>query len=259
MTEPDPVFFLHVMKTGGTTLFNEIRRNYENDEVYPHRQDLHFDGPRLDIHHHLSLEYLEALAPRRRSRIRVYTGHFPYVALELLGGDFRTVTILRDPVERTISLLHQFRRPAPWTTTGAPAPLRSMELHDVYAHPRVFAPLIHNHQTKMFSMVADDRPAAFLDEVPMDADRLEIAKQNLAKIDVIGLMERYDDFVDELVESFGWKIRRETRLNAAPEAAPNEVDPSLRERIVEDNALDIELYQYAQALVRARSRTETAS
>lgn len=60
------------------------------------------------------MSYLAVLPDERRRRIRVYTGHFPYAAREILGGDIVTVTILRDPVKRTISLLRQFRRKAPW-------------------------------------------------------------------------------------------------------------------------------------------------
>ena len=53
-----PVFFFHVMKTGGMTLFQHIRRNFDPSEIYP--------DPALDLDgtHRLApftLAYLRAL------------------------------------------------------------------------------------------------------------------------------------------------------------------------------------------------------
>ena len=48
--------------------------------------------------------------PERRATIRGYMGHYPYVASQLLGEDPVTLTILRDPVERTISYLKHCKR-----------------------------------------------------------------------------------------------------------------------------------------------------
>ena len=49
------------------------------------------------------------LPPSRRERIRVYAGHFPFVAVELMGQEFVTMTVLRDPVERTLSYHRQWK------------------------------------------------------------------------------------------------------------------------------------------------------
>ena len=38
------------------------------------------------------------------------TGHFPLCTTELLGGAFTTFTVLRDPVERTLSYLRHHRK-----------------------------------------------------------------------------------------------------------------------------------------------------
>ena len=78
------------MKTGGMTLFWHLRANFEPDEIYPYRElDMKHDGDRLDVRHHLSIPNLLALPPERQRRVRVYTGHWPYVACELLGWRLR--------------------------------------------------------------------------------------------------------------------------------------------------------------------------
>ena len=49
-------------------------------------------------------------------------GHFPLCTLELLGGSFTTLTILRDPVERTLSALRDQQERSP-ELRGAPLEL----------------------------------------------------------------------------------------------------------------------------------------
>jgi len=249
-----PVFFVHVMKTGGTTLFRHLRENYALDELYPSRElDIRFDGPRLDIRHHFSVSYLLGIPEERRRRIRVYTGHFPYVARELLGGDFVTVTILRDPIERTISLLRQFRRTVPWVDDpDRPRPMASRSLEEVYAHPPVFDQLVHNHQTKIFSMRESDQPESYMDVIDVDEARLALAKANLAKVDIVGLTERYGEFLDDISARFGWEVERDARSNATPASEILSVSESLRRQIAEDNAIDVEFYEYATRLVDLR-------
>ena len=245
-----PIFFVHVMKTGGTTVFRHLRENYGLDEIYPYKAlDLRYEDGRLDIAHHLSVSYLLALPPERRARIRIYTGHFPFVASELLGVDPIRVTILRDPVERTVSLLRQFRRKDLWMREVEQHPdMVGRTLEDVYDHPDVFEPLIHNHQTKVFSFTAEDAPESYMDVLQVDEARLALAKENVAKIDVLGLTERYDTFLDDVSAWFDWQVDRKARANDTPASAKEPVDPALLQRIRADNALDIELYEHARRL-----------
>ena len=95
-------FFIHVMKTAGWTLREHIASHFEEDEFYPCER-LETDMLKANV----ELEYLTGLPASRRARIRAYSGHFPFVAVELLGEEVTTITILRDPVERTLSFLRQ--------------------------------------------------------------------------------------------------------------------------------------------------------
>lgn len=254
-----PVFFIHVMKTGGTTVFRYLRENFELDQLYPYRKlDIQLDGDVVDLNHHLRLPYLLGLSEERRRQIRVYSGHFPSVTPELLGGDFLTVTILRDPVERTISLLRQLTRATQWLDPTDRPPLE-LPLEEVYHHPAVFEPLIHDHQTKVFSMRASDQPDSYRDVMDVDEKRLALAKRNLMQVDVLGLTEGYDDFLDDLGSRTGWHLQRGLQKNAAPrEDAPRVVD-SLRRRIAADNAMDVELYSFAKDLLGQRAQDGRAS
>jgi hypothetical protein len=73
-------FFVHVMKTGGTTFGTHIARNFRADEIYPDRtvdRDLRVA--------YTQIGHLTSLPEERRRRIRVYRGHFPFVATTLLS------------------------------------------------------------------------------------------------------------------------------------------------------------------------------
>jgi len=255
---PDPrYFFIHVMKTAGRTLLRHFRGNFELDEMYPYgKLDVRYDGDRVDIRHHLEVGCLLRLPQERVRHIRVYSGHFPYVASELLGGEFIRLTVLRDPVERTISLLRQFRRKDPWADPNLrhSAPMEGLTLEQVYENPFVYEPLVLNHQTKIFSMTADDPLDTYMDVIDVDDTRLALAKKNLAKVDFVGLTEQYDDFLDDLAAQTGWEIIRHLRKNETPAEEIQPVSESLRRRIAADNAIDVEFYEYAKELVESRRR-----
>ena len=86
MTEDEPrrYFFIHVMKTGGTSFVFQMLANFEPDEAYPSAIDR---ASPTDVTPYASIPKMLALSPERRARIRVYAGHLPYVASELLGSD----------------------------------------------------------------------------------------------------------------------------------------------------------------------------
>src|SRR5262249_59436503 len=107
-----------------------------------------------------------------------------------------------------------------------------------------FTRLIRNHQTKIFSATADDHPTSYLIDISVDEARLATAKANLASIDVVGLQERYAEFLDTLVARFGWQLKPTIRANAIE----GDVSAAFRRRIEQDNAIDREFYEYAREL-----------
>jgi hypothetical protein len=259
-TEP-PFFFLHVMKTGGTAFVFNLLQNFGPGEVYPADVDKRQPG---DLLPYVSVAHLLGLSAERRRQIRMYTGHFPFVACELLGVELRTLTLLRDPVERSLSVLKHFKRHFPR--------YEPLSLAELYDDPFLFENFVHNHQTKLFSITAADHPETFASTlthaanrerhlggpdpagptaIVADDARLAIAKANLAKVDLVGVNERYPEFVERLRARFGWwpdGVDTGARVNAADDALP--ADAALRRRIADDNVYDAELYELASQLAR---------
>jgi hypothetical protein len=87
--------------------------------------------------------------------------------------------------------------------------------------------------------------------VEFDSARLERAKRGLASIDVVGLQEHFDDFCTELEGHVGRDLGPPRFANRTPSSP---VSDALRERIARDNAMDLDLYRYAEALVAERTQ-----
>ena len=241
MSDGQKFFFIHVMKTAGRTLRHHIKANFEEDEFYPCRG---LDADMLSAN--IGLRYLTGLPPSRRARIRAYSGHFPFVAVELLGEEVTTITILRDPVARTLSFLRARK--------ATHHPDDAVSLEEIYEEPLLFAALIRDHQAKLFALTADDEPGSYMRGLEIDADRLELAKRNLDSVDVVGTQDRFEELLSELGRRFGWRRGPVERMNASPKA-PGDAPASFRRRIADDHQADIEFYEHAVRLCERRRAT----
>jgi hypothetical protein len=191
-----------------------------------------------------SLDYLTSLPAKRRDDIRVFTGHFPFVATQLLEMDLTTITLLRDPVERTLSYLqhcqHYHERH------------RGLRLEEIYEDHLFFQLFIKDHQAKMFALTADDQPRSYMHQLDVDADRLALAKANLERVDAVGTQDRFDQLLIELNRRFGWPIVAVDDKHVSP---ARDATASFRRRIAEDNAADMEFFEHARQLCERRQCT----
>jgi hypothetical protein len=236
-------FFVHIMKTAGSAFRQRLLNHFGEAAVYPARG--------LDRSHpvtlYVSVDHLRERLAARGAEIQVITGHFPLRTVEQLDGRFTTLTLLREPVERTLSYLRQEREDPPvaqFLARGVRPRSRTAgrSLEEIYDDLNGRAQT-HNHMTRMLSL----SPAEFIDSMltplELSRDHLERAKEALAGLDAFGLQERYEEFCDEVSARFGWDLGESTAVNTTAAA---EIPAGLRARIADDNALDLELYEFAK-------------
>jgi hypothetical protein len=230
------LFLCHLLKTAGAALLCRIRARYPDHAVYP----LESDGD--PIARVTSVENLESAWRTRGEQIKVVTGHHPLCTTELLGGKWVTATVLRHPLARTLSHLKHHREITPQDA--------HLTLTEVYNDPFRFPFLIHNHMTKMLSLTTDEMTAGALSVVQFTPERLELAKERLVGVDVVGLQEEFEQFWQALANRFGWDPGN---YSVRPPAQLPEHEAALHDRILEDNQDDLELYEFAVGLVGQRA------
>jgi hypothetical protein len=233
-------FVAHMQKTAGTTLRDRLRASFTDEEIYPNASD--GPDPRISM---IAVSHLQERWAVRGEKIRLLTGHFPVRTAELLGVPFITMTVLRHPVERTLSFLrHQAERRQRGATEGTP-------LVEIYEDPFRFRHMIQNHMVRTLSLSPKEMEAhdGVLTPVPYTRERLDRARNALAQLDLFGLQDRFEELCDELADRYGLDVGQPMRSNITERA---EVPDGFADRIAEDNALDMELYEYACALYRER-------
>jgi hypothetical protein len=238
VNEPTRYFFVHLQKTAGTSFSRQLKDYFGRPAIYPSDAD---GDPVARV---ISVAHLLDRWRERREEIRVVTGHFPLCTAELLDAPFSTFTILREPVERTLSYLRHHRKMTPADA--------DLTLEEVYDDPDRFDGLIHNHMVKMFSLTTSEMTDGALTRVDFTPARLAAAKEALSRVDLFGLQEDFARFCKEADEKFGWNLGPPLHMNRTE---PTEASPALVERIKVDNAHDIAFYEYACDLYTKRFGT----
>ena len=214
------LIFIHIPKTAGSTLRPIMDRHYPRPVIC-----------KLDFLPR-DLDALLRLPEQARSRIRVLQGHFPFGLHKHLAVPVDYLTILREPVNRIISMYYWIHGNEEHVLNTL---VRSMSLKD-------FADsgfeIVANHQTGLIS------------GLPANSDHqaLAVAKKNLqGEITAFGLNERFDESLLLFKQQLGWKHVFYSRRNVTKvRPRSSEVPDSVLDVIQKHNSLDLELYEFAR-------------
>lgn len=231
---PTRYFIVHLQKTAGTTLRDRFRATLPDNAIYPNASD--GTDKRLSV---ISLSHLLDRWRERRDEIRLVAGHFPLSTVQLLDAEFVTLSVLRPPVDRTLSYLRHQKK--------INAADRDKSLEEIYDDPFRFAGLIRNHMTRSFSIGADEMGPGdgLLTDIDDTPQRLEQAKAGVEGLDALGLQPHFEEFWTAVAGRYGLDPNADAVSNTTEaEDAP----AGLIERIMHDNALDLALYDFAASL-----------
>jgi hypothetical protein len=248
VTDQKPTVFFHVMKCGGTSVraglatgalgerpgtvsSTETRRELGNPQIFE------LDGDTAKVaaggKHADNWAFRDALLPYVLLAMHpsVVLGHFRY---RDRYRDFldsaHFVTVLRDPVERIVSL-YKYRR----------------------YHEGIDIPV----STGFDEFIANSRWAkeghAFVDTFvgrdgldPRSDEAVAAAVANLGRYAVVGFIDRLDDFSSQVTARIGKPVKI-PMLNASPAPADADIEPDALERARLVCAPDIQVYEQARA------------
>ncbi len=134
----EAIYFLHIEKTAGTSVHKFLLDRLSKTDVCPARLIDHLEGASA-----------ESFRP-----YRVFSGHFTGALSDFLGIPLKTVTLLRDPVQRSISQYAHIRRD-PLAEHHELA--QELSLREFCLHPAT-QPLIRDYQTRCLAGEAQDVP-----------------------------------------------------------------------------------------------------
>lgn len=210
--------FLHIPKTGGSSLRTALRFVYGWQDVYT--------SPTGVVAPHLVGKQMPS---RSYDLVR---GHFTYGVHSYVGAPWRYFSMLRDPVPRILSLYHYIRNAWPESEV-ADMTLREFVHSGHHAYK-------HNDQTRRLA------GPPFPDNLN-DARTFDRACKHLDENITFGLTERFDESMVLFRRSLGWTrpplyIRTNTNQQRP---TVDSVDDALLNELRSLNALDVELYAYA--------------
>jgi len=253
------IYFLHIMKTAGTSLVNAMAAR---------------SGPRLCLSQ-VFLDHVPFLPEPLLQGAALVAGHLGAGVIPWLAPDAKVVTVIREPVSRVLSHYSHLRRdPAVMSHTA------ELSLSDFVRLPR-WRPLVENFQARHLvhdlgvagawvdfspeeALAAMGPPFPDVDALPLqflldysalphsEPDLLAAALDRLESLDLVGVTDRLDDFYARLLIHWGQSpdggLPRDNVGVAALRA--EEVAEDLMAEILAANAVDTALYQRAQELAR---------
>lgn len=239
--QQNALIFLHIPKTAGTSLRKVVERFYDKEDIYTIYEE--------------HIKEFKDVPDDKKNKIRVFYGHVSFGLHKYIPQPTSYVTILRDPVERVISL-YSF--------------VSKVKDHPYYKQFDFNKMTIAEFVQGGITLEADNEQTRFVSGIDAEFGKctesmLESAKENLNKyFSVVGLSEYFDESVLLMKKAFGWKVPLQLSLKKMVSGVespfyektnvtigrPRKEDLSADDlnAIKRFNELDMQLYLYAEKL-----------
>jgi hypothetical protein len=228
MSNKKTAIYIHIPKTGGSTLQGIINRQYKNKEIFNVRNDRE------------TKNYIE-LNEEQKKQIKILKGHMAFGHHKSFPNpnDVSYFTLLRDPVKRVISNYYFIlERP-------------SHRLHNEIAQNNyslkdyVTSGIALNTENAQIRLLSNN---IYTPHNECTKQMLKNVKANVEKhFSVVGINEMYDETIVMLQKYYNWKIPYYTRKNITKSKPKiTEIDDSTLKVIADFNELDNKLYIWAK-------------
>ncbi len=246
--ENDLFYFLHIPKTAGTTVYFTLDSYFDLDSIFPYR----FWNRYL-----MHKPKLESNIFKNFYRFQFVRGHFGYGMCRLFLKKPRIVTLLRKPIERTISdYNHRIRGTDPKYSKKLPISkffqdyeqsktFENVETYHIGLDPDILSITKSFDRKKCKEFRFREELPYLAEEIPKTAI-LETAKKRLTEFEFVGIAEKLQQSLFLLYYTFGWQpLSRPWMLNPTPKKLTEEIPQKTIDTIREFVTLDTELYKFA--------------
>ena len=239
-------YFAHIPKTAGTSLIVLLDRYFHADDIMPEQL----------------WRQVKDLSTRKAQDYRFIRGHFGGGGATVLSErPLKNLTMLRDPVELSYST-YEFIKREKNTVVHDLVVNESLSFEDFLIHPDT-RNLVSNRMVRYLSFDFNDDPSAqevFLspqtiqDLQPLlsgnsstlnDEQRYHRAKKWLDQAMWFGVLDRFDDAMRLLCYGMKWPPMGDSQKLNKHHQRPVISDVA-RQRVLENNRHDSQLYEYAQ-------------
>ncbi len=233
------VIFVHIPKTGGTTLEGILNRQYGRR-----------NGLRLNTSYRFLPEEIAQIRTKLQTvqECKFIKGHFALglQAHQYLLNPSSYITMLRNPLERVISDFYFIQRTPAHHHYAAIQKYR-MDLQD-YVSSELFWGL-DNYQTRVLCDRSTLEQTGYCTTLT-----LESAKHNLQSLfPVVGVVERFDESLLLLHRAFQWQPPFYGKENVTPSRPKLQtLSKQIIARLYEKHVFDLELYAYAHSLLESQ-------
>lgn len=245
LADDEQLYFLHIPKTAGTAMRTFLETQFDAADVCPH----------LDM---------EAILPERPSALsgyRLICGHHGSYLTQLLGREPVTMTILREPVARSISHYRHLKSCGKhWLSDRV-----ERASFEEFVCGEFGAPELLNFQTRFLALsdIQTDHfghsrlricDAAGLIAKYTDTALLDAARRRLDEMAFVGIQERFGDLLLLLSYTFGWSpVSNFPSFNkASTPFDASQLTPRALDRVHELTRIDREVYEHAKGLFESR-------
>lgn len=228
------LIFVHIPKTAGSTLSSILERQYDPSKTWKFYPT--YSSARE------SFNYFQKLPESERIKFKLVSGHIYYGLHDLLPQPSTYITMLRDPIDRLVSSYYFIRR---HSTHPFHQDAKSMSLIDFFSCVE---------RTRGFNN-CQVRFLAGYDGDSVNEEVLSLAKQNLqSSFAVVGLQEKFDESIILMKNLLGWHHHffYSKKLVSKKRPAKEKLSPAELKIMEKHNELDLELYEYARKIFRAR-------
>ncbi|EKQ50524.1 MULTISPECIES: Wzt carbohydrate-binding domain-containing protein [unclassified Clostridium] len=230
----DKYFFLHIPKAAGTSLF-KIYNDILGEENVKQFVSINKGSRQMEV----------------LNRYPFLGGHTNYLEyLKYFSEDRYSITFLRNPINRFLSQYFYYKNNVGESRETSVVNAKKLDLKSYIEHYRHIQRYgdVFNRQLLCFT--------GFQKSSLTDNELLEMAKENLSKINFVGIFEEFNDSIDLLCYDCKLPLVNNIPIvnvtNKKPAYA--EIDGDTLELIKELNDLDSQLYEYALKLFNDKKR-----